>query len=156
MSSVNSFPRSVIQAVASDAQQTGWFQSVETNEPKSAPASDMHYAVWAMSVDPVKSSGLISSSMRIELAGVVYVNMLRDPQGDIDADMMAAGWDLMARYSGSFTLGGLVREVDLLGSEGAPLAIKFGYVGIDKRLHRIAALTIPLICDDVFDQGVGP
>jgi hypothetical protein len=149
----DSYPEQLLNACASEAQGTGWFQAVETFEPKSAPTADFHYCIWMMRADPVKSSGLASSSFRIELAGRIHVNMLREPQGDIDGDISAAAWDLLAGYSGGFTFGGLVREVDLLGSEGDPLALRFGYVSIDKRLFRIADLTIPLICNDVFDQG---
>lgn len=154
MSFDNTLPRQIIMAAASDAQQTGWFESVETNEPKSAPHTDKHYALWVMSANPVTSSSIISTSMRIELAGRFYSDMLQEPQGEIDANLMAIGWDLMERYSSGFTLGGLIRDVDLLGSEGAPLSIRFGYVTIDKRLYRIADLTIPLIVNDVFDQAV--
>lgn len=154
MSTQNSLPRQLIAAVASDAQQTGWFQSVDTAEPKSAPSTDGHFATWVMKLSPSNStSDLVSTAVRFELAGCIYVNMLREPQGDIDGDIMAAGWDLIARYSAGFTLGGLVREVDLLGEEGEPLSIQFGYVTIDKRIYRIAALTIPLIVDYAFDQG---
>lgn len=153
MSTPTSFVTTLISAVASDAQQTGWFESVGTEEPKSAPTSNIHFATWLMNAKPVKGD-LVSTSFRIELAGRIYMNMLREPTGNIDGELSSTGWDLLGRYSSGFTLGGLIREVDLLGEHGEPLSIQFGYVNIDHRLFRIADVTIPLIADDCFDQAV--
>ena len=152
MTADSSLPRKLINAVASDAQSLGWFDNVITHEPKSAPSENMIYAVTAMQVTPYLS-GLVSTTLRVELAGRIYVNMLREPQGDIDGDLMQAAWDLFARYSSGFTLGGLIRNVDLLGEAGQPLDLHFGYVPIDKRLYRSAEFTITIICNDVMDQG---
>lgn len=153
MSTPTSFVNTLIQAVASDAQQLAWFESAGTEEPKSAPSANMHFAVWLMNAKPARTSDLVSTSFRIELAGRIYLNMLREPTGNIDADLAAAAWDLLGRYSSGFTLGSLIREVDLLGEHGEPLGVQFGYVTIDHRLYRIADVVLPLICDDVFDQG---
>lgn len=153
MSTPTSFVITLINAVASDAQQTGWFDSVGTEEPKSAPTGNIHFATWLMKASPVKSSGLISTSFRIELAGRIYLNMLKEPTGNIDGEIASAGWDLLGRYSGAFTLNGMIREVDLFGSEGEALSVQFGYVNIDHKLFRIADVTIPLIADDCFDQA---
>ncbi len=148
----NSLPKKLLDAVASAAAQCGWCQSSETFEPKSAPMSDFHFAVTMMNATP-HHSGLISTTFRIELACRIYVSMLREPQASIDPDITAAAWDLMSMYSSGFTLGGLVRQVDLLGESGEPLDLKFGYIGIDKRLYRIAEITLPVIANDVFTQG---
>jgi hypothetical protein len=153
MSTPNGLPKQIIQVVASTAQASGWFQAVETFEPKSAPTADIHFCTWATDVKPIDSSSIVSTSLRIELAGRIHINMLRDPIGDIDSDIMAAGWDMFLLFSAGFTLGGIVREVDLLGSEGDPLSLRFGYVPIDKRLFRVADFTIPIIVSDAFDQG---
>jgi hypothetical protein len=153
MTADNSLPRRLLDAVASKAAQCGWCRSAETFEPKSAPQSDFHFAVTMMSASP-HLSGLISTTFRIELACRIYVSMLREPQSSIDPEITAAAWDLMTMYSSGFTLGGLVREVDLLGESGEPLGLKFGYIGIDKRLYRIAEIVLPVICNDVFDQGM--
>lgn len=153
MSTPTNFVTTLIAAVASDAQQTGWFESVGTEEPKTAPTSAIHFATWLMKASPVKTSDLVSTSFRIELAGRIYINMLREPTGTIDSELSSTAWDLFGRYSSGFTLGGLIRQVDLFGAEGEPLAVQFGYVNIDHRLYRIADVTIPLIADDCFDQA---
>lgn len=153
MTADNSLPGRLLVAVADAAAQCGWCKSSETFEPKSAPQSDFHFAVCMMNATPTRRSGLISTTFRIELACRIYVSMLREPQSSIDPDITAAAWDLMQSYSAGFTLGGLVQQVDLLGESGEPLDLKFGYIGIDKHLYRIAEITLPVICNDVFDQG---
>lgn len=152
MTADNSLPRKLLDAIASAAMSNGWCQSAETFEPKSAPMSDFHFAVVMMNATPYHS-GLTSTTFRIELACRIYVSMLREPQASIDPDITAAAWDLIQSYSAGFTLGGLVRNVDLLGESGEPLDLKFGYIGIDKRLYRIAEITLPVIVSDVFTQG---
>lgn len=152
MTADNSLPGRLLTAVADAAAKSGWCQSAQTFEPKSAPQSDFHFAVTMMNASPTHS-GLISTTFRIELACRIYVSMLREPQDSIDPDITAAAWDLIQSYSSGFTLGGLVRNVDLLGESGEPLDLKFGYIGIDKRLYRIAEITLPVIVSDVFTQG---
>lgn len=152
MTADNTLPRRLMDAIASAAGQCGWCQSFQTFEPKSAPQSDFHFAVTMMNAAPARSS-LVATSFRFELACRIYVSMLREPQDSIDPDITAAAWDLMTMYSSGFSLGGLVREVDLLGESGEPLDLKFGYIGIDKHLYRIAEITLPVIADDVFQQG---
>lgn len=152
MTADNTLPGRLLDAVASAAGQCGWCQSFETFEPKSAPQTEFHFAVTMMSAAPYHS-GLVATTFRIELACRIYVSMLRKPQSSIDPEITAAAWDLMTSYSSGFTLGGLVREVDLLGESGQPLDLKFGYIGIDKHLYRIAEITLPVIADDVFQQG---
>lgn len=152
MTADNSLPRRLLDAIASNAAACGWCQSAQTFEPKSAPQTDFHFAVTMMNAAPYRS-GLTSTTFRIELACRIYVSMLREPQDSIDPDITAAAWDLIQSYSSGFTLGGLVRNVDLLGESGEPLDLKFGYIGIDKRLYRIAEITLPVIVSDVFTQG---
>jgi len=152
MSADNSLPGRLLTAVADAASECGWCKSAETFEPKSAPQSDFHFAVCMMNATPTHS-GLNSTTFRIELACRIYVSMLREPQASIDPEITAAAWDLMSMYSAGFTLGGLVRQVDLLGESGEPLDLKFGYINIDKKLYRIAEITLPVIVNDVFTQG---
>lgn len=152
MTADNRLPRRLLDAVASSAAECGWCKSSETFEPKSAPQSDFHFAVCMMNATPTRS-GLASTTFRIELACRIYVSMLREPQDSIDPEITAAAWDLIQSYSSGFTLGGLVSQVDLLGASGEALDLKFGYINIDKHLYRVAEITLPVICNDVFTQG---
>lgn len=146
---------SLVDAAVSHALTTGLFEKVNGHEPKSAPGSGLTAAVWAQSVSSVLSSGLATSSGRVELNVRIYTNMLAEPQDAIDPRMIAATSTLLSAYSGDFDLGVTgVRSVDLLGSAGAPLSAQAGYLNQDGRLFRVMTLTLPIIVNDVWDQAV--
>lgn len=144
----------LVNAAVSHAQTLGLFEGGTTHEPKSAPGSGRRWAIWLRRVGPAPGgSGLISTTGRVELTVRVYQNMLAEPQDEIDADMAAAIDALFVAYSGDFTLGGLAREVDLLGEYGAPLSGEAGYLPQDGRLYRVFDIALPLIVNDLWEQA---
>lgn len=138
--------------VLSHAQALGVFASVNGSEPKSAPPSN-HYATWFTRIDPVRSSGLDSTTVRLEFAGRLYGPMIADPQDDVDGMLLTSLDALMIAYSGDFTLGGKVRSVDLLGTFGPGLSAQGGYLDIDGKKFRVIEVTLPLIVNDVWSQA---
>jgi hypothetical protein len=58
----------------------------------------------------------------------------------------------MKELSGSITLGGTVRMIDLLGIDGTPLSAMAGYLQIDRKVYRVMDLTIPVIVNDMWTQ----
>jgi hypothetical protein len=141
----------IVAAVISHASSAGRFERVMTHEPKSAPGNGLSLAVWAQSLRPI-TSGLDSTSVRLELSVRMYTNMLREPQDTIDTVLLDAADVLMAAYTGDFTLDGLVREVDLLGEHGDPLSADAGYLEQDNKLYRVIVITLPLIVNDLWEQ----
>ena len=142
----------ILAAVISHAKGAGRFERVLTHEPKSAPGNGLTVAVWAQSLRPVVS-GLASTCARLELSVRVYTNMLAKPEDDIDRRLLDVVDLLMGAYSGDFTLGGLVRNVDLLGEHGEPLSADAGYLEQDNRLYRVMVITLPLIVNDLWSQS---
>lgn len=142
----------LIDAVVSHAQRSGKFSMVNGYEPKSAPGSDMTAAVWSQSWGPELSSGLAATSSRLVMNLRIYSNMIKEPQGMIDPQMLDAVDDLMTRYSADFTLDGLVRCVDLLGSGGEGLRAEAGYQEVGGTMFRIVTITLPLILNDSWEQ----
>ena len=143
----------IIEAVASHAMASGYFDAVNQYEPKSKPGFGLAAAVWVQSLAPVPAhSGLHISSARLLLNVRVYSNMLQEPQDMIDPKMMEAVDALMAAYSGDFTLDGMDLFIDLLGRAGEPLGGAAGYVDIDKTLFRIFTITVPVIVNDAYEQ----
>lgn len=151
MSLANDLPERVINAVASHAAGSAWFDRVNGFEPKSAPGNGITCSIWVQSAEPA-ASGLTSTSVRFELSVRLYMPMLEEPQDAIDPRLTAAAWDLFTAYSGHFTLGGLVESVDLLGAYGNPLRWEAGYVQIERPLFRIITITLPVKINDAFDQ----
>ena len=144
--------RGIQAALLTHAKTIGQFERVLAHEPKSAPGKGMTYALWARHVVPVQSSGMKSTSTRLTFTGRIHLSMLAQPEDDIDIRILEGTDAVMGEYTNHFTLGGLVRCVDLLGMSGVALATDFGYIELDKTWFRVATVTIPLIVDHVWVQ----
>jgi hypothetical protein len=142
----------ITDALVSHALASGWFERVNGHEPKNQPGNGLSAAVWAARVGPVLSSGLASTSAVVTFNIRLYTPMIQEPQDAIDPTMLNALSALLAAYGGDFTLGGLVREVDLLGANGAALSAEAGYLTQDQRQFRVFTITAPLIVNDAWDQ----
>jgi hypothetical protein len=145
--------KAILAAVISHAKASGKFERTLTHEPKSAPGNGLTLAAWVQNLRPITSSGLASTSARLELSVRVYTNMLREPQDAIDTALLDTVDALMAAYSGDFELGGLIRNVDLLGEHGDPLSADAGYLEQDNKLYRVMVITLPLIVNDLWSQA---
>lgn len=143
----------LVNAIASHAASLGVFDSVNGHEPKNAPASELTCAVWAQDLVPVLSSGLASTSARITFNVRLYTRMLQEPADAIDPKMMDAVDLLLVDYIGNFTLGGLLREVDVRGGSGNPLNAQAGYLSQDGTLFRVITIFLPLIINDLYPEA---
>lgn len=143
----------IISKLTSLGQATGLFASVEGHQPNSAPAlgDSLTLGIWAGPITPIESSGLNSASIRWEIQGRIYLSAWGEPQDDIDPRITSAAVDLLAVIAGAFTLGGLVRCVDIYGMAGDALAATPGYIEQDKKIYRAMDLRIPLLLNDVWE-----
>lgn len=147
-------PFAIIDAIASHAQRTGHFDAgVIKHEPKNAPGNGTSVAVWFQRARPSKrQSGLTTTSFAAVVSVRVHINMLREPQDEIDADALRAASALYNAYHGDLDLGGQVQTIDVFGIEGQDLALEAGYVTIGSTMYRVYTITLPVICIDVWDQ----
>jgi hypothetical protein len=139
--------------LTSHAQALGVFGQVLAHEPVSAPGSGLTFAVWLGDIGPAQgSSGLNSTSARVTFNGRVYLPADTEPMDDVDLAIGGAAASVIGAYSSDFTLGGTVRNVDLLG-EGDALRARLGYLQLGSTTYRIATITIPTIINDVWTQA---
>jgi hypothetical protein len=143
---------SILNAVVTHAKSLGVFETVTTHEPKSAPGVGVSASIWVTAIDSVKSSGLGVTSLRLELGVRIYKQMTSQPEDEIDMSLVNALSALWDAYSGDFQLGGQVRGVDLLGSDGAAMSARAGYVQMDNAMFRTITIALPLIINDVHTQ----
>jgi hypothetical protein len=144
---------SLVSALESIAQQLGVFRSTNFHEPKSAPGSGLRLAIWVQSIEPIPlASGLSSTSGYVVCFARCYGNMLTKPEDEIDPRVMTAMTTLIGAYSADFTLGGTVRNIDLLGEYGQKLTAVAGYVTIGGAMYRQMTLTVPVIINDMWTQ----
>lgn len=145
-----STPRDVL---TSHAQTRGGFNQVLKREPISSPGSGLTYAVWAGDIDPLpNASGLATTSLRVTFNGRLYLPADTEPPDEVDVQLVNAATDLMALYTGDYTLGGSVRNIDLLGETGERMRVRLGYLDIGSTTYRIATLSIPVIFSNVLAQ----
>ena len=143
----------VYAAAASAAQKLNIFEVVYRFEPKAAPVSMPAYAIWVDHIVPVAGvSGLSATAGRLSLRGRIYKNFLGKPEDRIDPELLALTSALLGAYSGGFTFGGTVMEIDLLGAHGEALSARAGFIHHDSHLFRVAECTIPVIIDSLWNQ----
>ncbi len=144
----------LIDAAASEVMASGFFDVVNGMEPKGAPPdTGLTAAIWVQSLSPIPAqSGLNATSMLFTLSVRLYGSMLTEPQESIDPGMMAAVDVLMERYTGNFSLGGLIESIDLLGRASEGLHGDAGYVTIDQKMFRVFTITVPMIVNNVYVQ----
>lgn len=147
----------IVDRLASHALATGWFARVNTHEPKSKPGRDITCAVWVDRIEPARGrAGLNVTSARVVMNVRIYTNMLTQPTDMIDPDVMNATNELFLAYTGNFNLGHDGWWIDCLGAtQGHPLFSQSGYINIDNMVYRVITITVPVIIENAWPQGVG-
>lgn len=144
--------RGILDAVVSHAMASGHFERVNEHEPANAPSHGLTAAVWSDQVQPVRSSGLASTTVQLVFNVRIYTSIQSEPADAIDPNMLTAVDDLCAAYIGDFTLGGLVRQVDVFGAHGQPLLVRAGYIQQSGAVFRVMTITLPVIVNDLWEQ----
>lgn len=127
--------------------------SVGGDNPSHVPGKGMHLAIWPQVGDGVQSSGMGALSMRVDLMFRIYGPLQQYPRDEIDIDMIRALDKLGQALCADFTLGGLVRQIDTQGHEGAPIGFTTGFLDVQEQTSRVVTLRCPLIANDVWTYG---
>lgn len=145
----------IMAQVTSHAQRLGSTEAVTAYEPEAAPGGrGLTVSVSLAGLAPAKGgSGLTSTTVRLELAvRLWYPDTVRPPErGEIVIATTADA--LMRAYSGAFTLGDEVMNVDLLARYGTGLEGRAGYATVDGEVYRVFTITLPLIVRDLWAQS---
>jgi len=141
----------VLDKLVSHAQELGLFAAVNTHEYKSAPGKGLFCEIWAQTIAPARS-GLDATSAMITFNVRVRTDMIAEPQDAIDPEVMGAVDALMDAYTGDFTFGGALRNVDLLAGASAGLRADAGYLDHGGKLFRIMTITVPVTVNDCWNQ----
>lgn len=140
--------------VTSNLLRLGVFETVNTHEPKSAPGTGVRASVWVQSITPAgRGSGLQATSGVVLLSIRIYSSFLQQPLDDIDPNILTAVMTVMNQYSGEFTFGDTVRDIDLLGMYGVSMNAQAGYVNIDGKMYRVMTVSLPVIVNDLYEQA---
>lgn len=141
-------------ALQSHAMGLGHFERTVPTPPTNGPGNGLTYAVWPNRIRPSRrNSGLAQVS-----AAVTYFGRIHQPAGALPADddstqILTALDALLAAYCGDFTLGGLIKNVDIFGAEGTELDVQAGWIRFDDSApYRIYTITIPLVINDAWSE----
>lgn len=151
--------RQLRDALISHMQALGVFDTVSARPPDSLPGTGVHGLVALDRIIPARSSGLASTSLVVIFAVFVLVPVEQEPADDIDVVLVDATDTVMAALVGDFTLGGLVRQVDVRGSEqagggsGAGLTVRTGHMAFPDQRFRFAEITVPLVVNDIYTEA---
>jgi hypothetical protein len=147
-------PAALFASAQSTAQKLGVFEDVILHEPKAAPQSLPCLAWWLGPLTPLgAASGLSATAVRVSLRGRIYISDLAKPEDAIDAKLLSLASVLLGAFSGSFTLGGQVELIDLLGIYGESMNSTPAYLRHDEKEFRVQELTLPLIIDALWVQA---
>jgi hypothetical protein len=93
-------PVGTLDALVSHALASGLFETVNGHEPVNAPpGTGLTAGVWASRIDPIRTSGLQATSLRVTFSVRVYSSADTEPLDAIDPNVLAAVCALMAAYS---------------------------------------------------------
>jgi hypothetical protein len=137
--------KALFTAIQSYAQELGIFEGVGLHEPWNAPGNRLFCSINLGTVRPVMSSGLAAVSLQVTLAVRVWSSALQKPLDGIDPEILSAACSLMGAFSGGFTLGGTVRDIDLMAMSAQP-----AYVDFEGKPFRVVEVTVPIVVNDTF------
>lgn len=144
----------IIGKIESHFLASGLYTWVNTHEPKNPPNDGLGCAIWLQRVRGVdQESGLAKTSAIVTIMARTYTGMIQEPQDEIDPNLGAVTDSMMGRLSGDFTLGGTVRNIDLLNQYEDRFEALTGYVELGGKMYRVIDITIPCIVNDVWDQS---
>ena len=140
---------SLYAALESHAKKLGIFRRVNAHEPENAPGEGLSCSII---LGPIAAngqfSGLNSVSGTITFLVMVWNSMMQKPLDGVDPAILTAVSTLLNAYSGSFTLGGTVRDIDLLSLRADPV-----YVEQEGKQFRVEQISLPIVINDLWTMS---
>lgn len=143
----------ILDQVVSHALATGHFQTFNEHESKQSNTNGITGSVWVERITPIRSSGLATTSVRLELQMRMYSSTYTEPYDDIDSNLTQAVDAYFTALLGDFELSGEARHVDIFGAHGRPLEVDVGWINLDGKEFRVFQIRLPIIVDDIWAQA---
>jgi hypothetical protein len=140
---------SLYAALESHALSLGVFRRVNTHDSENAPGEGLSCSII---LGPIAASGAMSGlssvSGTITFLIMVWNSMMQKPLDGVDPAILTAVSTLLNAYSGSFTLGGTVRDIDLLNLRADPV-----YVEQEGKQFRVEQISLPIVINDLWTMS---
>lgn len=144
--------KALLSALTSHAKRLKIFDRVIGYDPKNVPGDGLTCCVFAEMLTARPSTGLNRSAALMVWVIRVMLPISARQLDDTEPAVVDAADKVVRSLMGAFTLGGLVRNVDIRGQAGTPLRVDFGYVEITGTVYRFAEIITPLIVNDVWTE----
>lgn len=143
----------LIDGVSSVILGTGVVDTVNAGDVMSLPGNGLHAAVYMGYFEAAgKESGLASVSLRVNLLVRIHGPVHAEPTDEIDPGLLRALAVIGKAYLAGFSLDGLVRAIDVFGSNGQRMTGQFGYLDVQEGTRRVLTITLPVVVDKVWEQ----
>ena len=141
--------KALFDAVKSYAEQLGIFEAVATHDPWNAPGNRLFCSITLGPVRPLPAdSGMAAVTGQVTLMIRVWSSLMQKPLDSIDPEVLGTLSLLLGQLAGGFTLGGTVRDVDLMGLSAAP-----AYVDFEGKPFRVIEITCPVVINDMWAEA---
>lgn len=141
----------LFSALTSHAQKLGLFDRVGQHEPVNAPGNGLSCSITLGDITPdPASSGLNMTTGRIVFQVRVWNTLMLNQSAldPVDPLVLGAVCVLLNEYGGNLTLGGLVRNIDVMG-----VRARAAYVAdFEGKAFRVVDVTVPVVVNDMFNQ----
>jgi hypothetical protein len=142
--------KALFDALKSHAMSLGVFdQRVATHAPLSTPGNGLSCWFTGGPLVPVPSSGLAAVSVELTVMAHITASLNQRPLDAVEAQVIGAASLLLAAYAGDFTLGGLVREVNIFGG----LRAQPSYVLFEDKPFRLCEVSVPMVINDAWVEA---
>jgi hypothetical protein len=135
------------------AKRLGVFEVARVGEFRGAPPNGVCFAVWAQELGSGVGGGLATTAPLLSATARIYAPGTRKPERDLEIDVLNAADLYLGGLNAGFTLGGVARNVDILGEQGDPLKWQFGHIVIDNKIFRIADLQVHVVLRSEWAQA---
>jgi hypothetical protein len=140
--------KALFTGIQSYAEELGIFTNVDLHEPWNAPGNRLFCSINLGTVRPVMSSGLAAVSSQVVLVIRIWSSALQKPLDGIDPEILAAASSLMGAFAGGFTLGGTVRDIDVMAMSAQP-----AYVDFEGKPFRVVEISLPIVINDTWAEA---
>jgi hypothetical protein len=140
----------LFHAVESHAMTLGIFPGGVNIHESAAPPEKPACSFWLGPGAPYQQgSGLASTAARVTILARIFSSRMQRPLDGIDPAVLNSTFTLVGEYNASFTLGGLIRNVDVMSVRWTPGYLEYaGGQG-----WRVVEVTLPVIINDLWTQG---
>lgn len=147
-------PVAVLDAIESFAQRSGYFAEVHRGEPKSPAAAGDRLSAAVFYSGAKNVVMMLNRPVELHVVMLrIYENMLNEPEGDIETNVVRVAGQFKDDIERAVALGGAIRNVDAGGIHGDSLGWTMGHVELGGTFYRIADVLIPLVVDGTVDMA---